>query len=62
MQVLIMNNKSKYYHATCGKCGQRIRQGRHYVLDPERSSGTAHDKGVPLVYHNACYEQLKGQR
>ena len=59
MQVLVMHKKSKYYHALCSKCGQRIRQGRQYVLDPEHSSGTAHGKGVPLVYHKVCYEELR---
>ncbi|HWG43136.1 MAG TPA: hypothetical protein VN688_10150 [Gemmataceae bacterium] len=62
MQVLVMNNKSKYYHVICSKCAERIRQGRQYVLDPERSSGTAHGKGVPLIYHKVCYEQLKGKK
>ena len=59
MQFLVMNTKSKYYHAPCAGCGQRIRQGRQYILDPERNSGTAHGKGVPLVYHRVCYERIK---
>jgi hypothetical protein len=62
MQVLVMNKKSKYYHALCGRCGQRIRQGRQYVLDQERGSGVAHGKAVPLVYHKVCYEQLKEKK
>ena len=54
MQILVMKHTSKYYHAVCGKCGQRIRQGRQYILDPECNSGTAHGKPVPLVASKIC--------
>ncbi len=62
MQILVMTKKSKYFAVPCSKCGSRIRQGRQYVLDPERHSGMAHGKPVPLVYHKVCYQQMSRQR
>lgn len=42
MTPLCMKSKSKHYRKKCSQCGQRVRAGKWFVIDPVDSERIFH--------------------
>jgi hypothetical protein len=48
-----MRVRSQHYGKTCVRCGDRVRAGKRFVIDPEDSR---------RLYHARCWELMNGER